>query len=570
MSVRILVIIFFLITSNAFAADIYVDADCTGNPETDYHPGNDACSGGTDTVYSTVQLAVTNVTVGDTIHVRSGTYSENVDIPEAKNGTAWTAGNFTTIQSYVGEWAIVSCTTECFAHPSMSGSSKAPIDYPTRYWKFERLELTGGRFGMLFEQGPIWVRYSYIHDNIDSCDGVGTNTAGIYIDQSQGSIIEYNWLKANYCNNPRGNNSANVAFASDYYDDLNPWGTNGNTFDPDEATHSNIIRYNLMDDTGKGFRHKNQQRFGYNDRQPDGAGLYVYKTYGDDIHHNIILNSQSVAISTNQDFAQVHHNIVDSRIDTGQNGDTPIVYNAVYYNNTVQTSGNCLLEGAGVTTSGTTKDNYYDSGSDKIVHPHVWIYNNICEGSTSAYHQMPFILAWDMPENETLNYSDDWSDLVVDRNLVHDSTASEVALIGHKWDGYTGCDDQDITISELNSCQDTWRSVSGTDNWENSTANLWVGGSGADQYIAVSTFVVDIGITIADGGIGGSHPYLPGAAISSYVGATDPNDNGWVAGVLAMDAAWFTSQTAGSDPSWIEGAASSIGGGATISGGTIQ
>ncbi len=40
--------------------------------------------------------------------------------------------------------------------------------------------------------------------------------------------------------------------------------------------------------------------------------------------------------------------------------------------------------------------------------------------------------------------------------------------------------------------------------------------------------------TIANGGIGGAHPLLASVTIPSYIGAADPNDNSWVAGVLCL------------------------------------
>ena len=46
-------------------------------------------------------------------------------------------------------------------------------------------------------------------------------------------------------------------------------------------------------------------------------------------------------------------------------------------------------------------------------------------------------------------------------------------------------------------------------------------------------------------------------ALSGQFGATNPADDDWVAGVLALDASYFTSATNGSDPSWIEGSGSS-------------
>ena len=43
------------------------------------------------------------------------------------------------------------------------------------------------------------------------------------------------------------------------------------------------------------------------------------------------------------------------------------------------------------------------------------------------------------------------------------------------------------------------------------------------------------------------------ASVAAYVGATNPSDDSWVAGVLALDASYMTSATNGSTPTWIEG-----------------
>lgn len=95
-----LFVILLLLPLGAGAANVYVDADC-GNI-TAYVPATKACTGGSDRSYTTVQGAVSYVSAGDTIHVRAGTYSENVSLNSANKGTDWTTGAI-TIQKYSGD-----------------------------------------------------------------------------------------------------------------------------------------------------------------------------------------------------------------------------------------------------------------------------------------------------------------------------------------------------------------------------------------------------------------------------------------------------------------------------------
>ena len=93
--------------------------------------------------------------------------------------------------------------------------------------------------------------------------------------------------------------------------------------------------------------------------------------------------------------------------------------------------------------------------------------------------------------------------------------------------------------------------------WAKDTPSPFLGSSGANKYITSGSYPLDDTHTVSNGGLGGSHPYLSGVTIPSYVGAVNPSDSDWVAGVLALDVTYFTSATAGSDPSWIEGSGSS-------------
>jgi len=144
------------------------------------------------------------------------------------------------------------------------------------------------------------------------------------------------------------------------------------------------------------------------------------------------------------------------------------------------------------------------------------------------------------------------ADAVIDKNLIYSPGTSKTWIVGRDTSG-SGCGVTRYTTTEFNSCSATWRGVGSVTNWDTSSGTLFLEESGYNQYITDGSFVISGSTTIANGGIGGSHPYLSGVTIPSYVGAVNPSDSDWVAGVLALDVTYFTSATAGSDPSWIEG-----------------
>jgi len=522
------------------AANIYVDkalaSNCTAG---NYSTTNRTCSGSDGNAYTTIQAAINNCSVGDSIFMRGGTYKEiGIDIPESKNGTAWTNGYFTTLSSYSGEWAIIDGTG---LNTTSDWTRQAIITHPTgydvqssalitKYWKFERFEVTGGRAGFFLKGGPMWFRYLYIHNNgRDYGDSI---QAGILIPIGMDNIIEYCWFKDNFAPDgaSQNANNSNILIDADYRDTSDNGG-NGLAFDSNLCIKNNEIRYNLIEGSFRGIRHKNQQRFGYNNRNPNDM---TYKNYGDKIHHNIVLNAGDASIVIGQDFIQIYNNITDNSIESTQNGDMPATYNSTIYNNTVIGTHDSFLLSSGLTQSGSSFLNYYDSGSQQTVHPHVYFYNNISSGTGSGWHELPFILAWDMPP-DTSNPDRNWSNLVVDHNFVHSNSQGTPYLVGHQTTGAT-CVIQTNTTTQFNSCSATWRGIGTVLNWENSNSGLFVGSSGADKYKTNGSFVIG-STTIKNGGIGGNHPYLTGKILPSYVGATNPNDpknNAWVDGVLSL------------------------------------
>lgn len=566
MNIKYLLIIFLLCSSNLWGAYLYVDQGDheTGVTwdDTDGHSYTSSADGfpGAGTGYNTIQAAVDAASPGDTIYMRGGTYSDKqaegdgdfstVIIPHTKDGTseAWY-----TLTSYPGEWAILdggNTGDESGGIVSPGFNSWGQDASNLQYWKFERFEVTGYTSGIWMTGGPITFRYLYIHDN----DSSGNDfNSGIMVMQPRYNTIEYCYITGNY--GGVNANNGNIIFDSDQRDGTG----DGTAFDANYATHHNIVRYNYLGgDSPQNFRHKNQQRFGVNSRNPE---VYTYKEYGDLIHHNIALGAP---IRTCQDFCQVYNNISNREI-AHQSGDVPIIYNMCVYNNTVIGQGTEYAQyeaPSGVGEAGNTAYlNYYDDGDTRTVHNHMWYYNNIADSAVGGYKQTSFQFYWNMPSHDA-NWLWDMSDTVVERNLVRDNAYtlnSARYIVGHNYN-YTGCDGQYYTTEAFNSCSATWRGVGSVLNFEQDGGTLFQGASGADQYRSVGSFDVDGesgGYTVANGGIGGAHPYLSGVTIPSYIGATDPSDDDWVAGVLSL--ATYTNlrdAANGSDPSWIEGSES--------------
>jgi len=537
------------------ANSIFVDNTLGANiTDGSYSIANRNGTGSDGDAYTTIQAAINAVTVGWTILLRNGTYTEiAIDIPEIKNGTAWTEGNYTTLKSYPGEWAKVDGTglnsanpwyqQNIFTHPT-SDNPGQDIDY-NEYWLFSNFEVTGGRSGFYLKMRHVRFRHVYVHDNgrlwVDP--GYDSLIGGIVTVCPQYLDIKYCWFKDNIQTNTVNGNNSNILVINDYKDDT---GGAGSAWVALASTHHNEIAYNYFDGSRSSLHYKNQQRFGLNNRNPND---FTYEDYGDKVHHNIVLNAGDSSISSDQDFCQVYNNITDDGILLSRPGQSPIVYNQCAYNNSVKQGGSTLTFGAIVTNSGyyATDVNYYDVAAQKTLHEHIYIYNNITD-QAAGYGDIVLRSTDDYEVSGNPDF--DESDTYVDRNLSHNSTTFFCSISP---EGTTPLVGPDLSVSQANSRIDTALSLTPgtTKNWDNDTAGLWVDTVGADQYKAVGTYDIDGTYTIADGGIT-AHPYLAGVTLPSYVGAADPADGAWVDGVHddVPTVAWLTAQT--TDPSWIE------------------
>lgn len=610
---KLIIFLILIISSPAFPATFYVDKlnsdssfsnealNCSTPSDTDYNVTTRQCGEGSETVYSTIQAAVTATDGKDTVYVRNGTYSEiDIALPN-DGGDAWTSGNYSLLSSYTGEWAIIDGTGlntdgdewNTAVIGNLSNYTPSSMSEATHYWIIERLEITGGRCGILMKPDPMKFRYLYVHDNTMTPDGVDTLHSGILVVNSQDSYYEYNNISDNEPDGTPGalGNNSGLLLDADYRDGSSG---DGSSFDTDLGTQKNIIRYNYIYGHNTGIAHKNQQRFGVNSRDPDPVtgDMASYLEYGDKVHHNIIFGATNYSYGGNQDYQQVYNNITDKRMSLHSYHEFPMTYGYVVYNNTIKTaggsSGGCYSSWSALDERvtnigdyGTAWYNNYDTYEEETrtaaeAHPWIWMYNNICAGPTSsAQEAVSFMWLGDSPTDETPT-TWDATNLVVDKNYINGVTNTDQWYVGNLSTGYTDgdCKYKWMTVDEFNACQDTWRSTSGTSNYDTSSDGLWVGGGDGGDYTTSGSHVITGAVTIANGGIGGNHPYIVGETLPSYIGATNPSDNDWVAGVLALDATYLKSVTIGSTPSWVEGeddsTAPTCSGNITTSGQTLE
>ena len=550
----ILNLVFFInvsFVSGLLAANIYVDwnlsSDCTSG---NYSVANHNCSGSDGNAYNTIQEAATAMNAGDDIYIRGDhTYNECVEIKLNLNGTS---SNYCSIQSYPGEWAIIDCghnSKAAFGRPGDGGRS---TNSNNRYWKLERLEITGGGlaastvgYGIEIDGGPFTIRYCYIHDNRTGSDN--DNPGGIGGYRWRDCIIEYNRFYNNGSTGGNHYNSGDIVLFSDYNESaISQNGFNSNS---SEYYARNEYRYNYHAGSdnayGCALHHKNDQL--YTGRSLSSPYNDTFNTYGDKYHHNIIIGYPEHGIQGVQDFVQVYNNIVDCSsgvllaIEAWPN--LLPKYKACVYNNTIISNN-----------SGTGVPILYSAAIQfSWIVPYVYgyIYNNLIDSYNDGERRCVQDAINAAPcgvEGGPFNLDG----MYITDNYVYRPYDG----IGDSLYGFRGTH---YTQAQWESGGPTALPRNGYVQAYNAGNLLYVGTIGADKYRIRSGHTLgEGGKTIANGGVGSNHPYLDGVNIPSYIGAVNPNDDAWVSGVLAMNAAWFKSQTAGSIPSWIEGEGSVV------------
>ena len=492
-----------------------------------YSTSSRTCDGSEGDAFNSLQHALDVMKTGDTIVLRGGMYREgHIRIDKLKNGSSWEKGRFNTIRSFDSEWAILDGEDKL---PNSQTESKCVLGYAShskngeddlKYWLFERIEIKNGRTedgnfatGFWGNGGPFQWRNCYVHDNL--AETHANNPGGLKGTVWNSCVVTQCYFRDNGAEGPNSShhNNAHIIIYSDY--DCDRIARSGFS-DSGHHVMQNEYSYNLFQ--GKAavaIKYKNDQYL--TGRNPvEGAGYNdQYQTLGDTIHHNIFQGTLSYAIDARQDFIQIYNNIFDqcgSAIIIGE-PDTGTIYKAVVYNNTILSPKKYGIQ--------LFHYPYYPFQEKDL---HAYIYNNIIDGGGDGWNYSE-LSAW-RPESwleATFN------NLMIDRNLFYrplknfrDPNGTIPILIGG------------IKYS-IHAFQQTYPKTELFLNEYDPGNLLYQDNTPSGRYKTRPTYILQKGKMIGGRGAKRDHPYLPGARIPSYIGATNPRDSQWVDTVQGLE-----------------------------------
>lgn len=546
-----ILIVFCFISSNVYPANFYVDggtveSDATwsgidGESYTSTHPNFPGAGVG----YSTITSAVANISGGDDVYIRSGTYNEH-DIYIDESGSA---DNYTVITSFPTEWSVVDGDRSC---TSTNARGVFIVAGSQGYIKFDQLEIMGGGFtgvgGVGFDKPGgivawndvhhITVRACYLHDNLEEFDNQGWDGAITTGEGCNNWLIEFNYLYNNGSESGRDTHTSQISILSDYDSSCR---STSCPLDLTTSRNSNIIRYNYFYDPNQYANmaiYMKAQQFltpgvGLTDSPSDPT--WANKEYGDKIHHNVI-DGTGWVIRYESDYGQFNNNIVYniSGASDGSNGALiPPTYTTCMtalsvYNNTFK--------------GGRLQGNWFGNTTP---FPHLYWINNIFDTPNNTND----VRVMDLGYSIGSGYSSNFNRINIQNNYIYrDSTGYDPIRLTNDSDSCEGL----LSLSEYDTC-------SGDTNYAKASSegsdNIYIGTTGADAITTRGAHVVSGVLTVADAGLGGNHPYLDNTTIPSYVGATNPNDNTWVDGVIGLASVSTLQNFPDGDPSWVEGTA---------------
>ena len=318
-------------------------------------------------------------------------------------------------------------------------------------------------------------------------------------------VITHCYLKNNGWPGSTNGNLANIIFFTDYVSD--PAQVN-----IEEALIRNEISYNLIEGSSIGFKDKNSQMLVRNHVGDDMEA----KEWGDKIHHNIFINNPNRGIAVRQDFAQVYNNIVDSSSvgivvgDPPSTGDREPFYVVVYNNLVINSSS-----GGGITSYHGLEERV-STYQEEPWHPFWYVWNNIVKDGHAENGR------------NDINILFDWSEHNVDMDTVH---------IDHNY-FYPRSRDEKV-INVVDNVNDYSADEYEANGW---ATNLYANLTDSEDplhttdsnYKTRHNHILEGATTIANDGIGGSHSYLEGITLPSYVGPCSDDECSWVDEVLAL------------------------------------
>ena len=443
--------LFPFIYTASYGAVIFVDKNLSSNCLSgNYSIAGRNCSGADGNAYSTIQSALNSMNGGDDIYMRGGTYdcSGSVTLPTDKNGYS---GNYSSIKSYTGEWAILD------GKNSTNGNS--PIDgfvigrnAGLSYWEISHIEIKNGRAGETSNKAG-GIQYGgnyghfhnlYIHDNYPmpghSSPG-SNNPAGIRLQHTQNVTIEYNYLFNNGIASGNNDNCANITMESDYIEFPERVVLS-------KAMRSTNIQYNLVEASSQGIKDKNNQ---FLSRDHTGTEM-SWSEYGNKIHHNIIKNPRNRPVMMESDFVQIYNNIMDlsnqgytssrrADLHHWDDGERVYFHNCFYNNTLIRTRVETEHFYDSTSVNSTHNTSFKQSVSDPI-NPYHYFYNNIFYDVGKAVNgRLDLNIIWNYGALDVDTGVIDMSTVFVERNLfIPRLPSTKVIVVGASSDTFSIAD----------------------------------------------------------------------------------------------------------------------------------
>ena len=291
-----------------------------------------------------------------------------------------------------------------------------------------------------------------------------------------------------------------------------------------KAMRSTNIRYNLVEASAQGIKDKNNQFLSKNHTGTEMS----WSEYGNKIHHNIIKNPRNRPVMMESDFVQIYNNIMDlsnqgytssrrADLHHWDDGERVYFHNCFYNNTLIRTRVETEHFYDSTSVNSTHNTSFKPSLSDPI-NPYHYFYNNIFYDVGNAVNgRLDLNIIWNYGAYDVDTGIIDMSTIFVERNLfIPRLPSTKVIVVGASSDTF--------------SITDYFNRGWATKNYaQSSTSGLF-----STSYKTNGSFSLGGSDTISNGGVGGNHPYLSNVKIPSYVGATDPNNDGWVDNVLNL------------------------------------
>jgi hypothetical protein len=512
--------------------------------------GDNAHTGVIGSPWRTVTYGCATMNAGDTLYLRGGTYIEHsINL----GGRIGTASSKFYVASYPGEWAKIDGNHQGNYQIFWCGANGANWTNSPAYWKFENFEVcgagpsgsgsfddasTGKGFGFWSARHMEFYRL-YVHDNYGghgNNGGAGISVANKDDHGAQYITIKYCYLKNNGWPGSSDENLTNIVLYGDYND------IPGDIPNLTYPLQGNEIAYNLIEGAPINVKTKSCQRLVLDNSGTLSTSMNG-KALGDKIHHNILKGGSFVNMTYEQDFEQVYNNIFDQRgfPNTGCETTSPASsrqnresFYTCLYNNTYISDGSWSSSKFAVKQDhgqDFTDASNYNQFTDKY-HPFIYMYNNLFYSTTADkdfnIHLDCFPTSSVKPKITDIN----WNTIHIQSNFFADRAAADKAFsvgylgtpaIDAGGDGSAGYVFSINGFATLNTSNvNSARAVGYTSLFSDTAKKL-----------LNPSCIVSGSSTIANSGKGGSHPYLEGVTIPSYIGAALSTDT-WVATVLSL------------------------------------